>query len=46
MAPIPALPARLEHWQPLLDAMLAKDPAARLPDGQAVLDRIRSWRFP
>ena len=39
IAPVPRLPAALAHWQPLLDAMLAKDPARRLPDGQAVLTR-------
>jgi serine/threonine protein kinase len=42
MAPPPELPGRLSHWQSLLDAMLAKDPASRLPDGQAVLDRLAS----
>jgi serine/threonine protein kinase len=38
-APVPRLDAALAHWQPLLDAMLAKDPTRRLPDGQAVLSR-------
>ena len=40
MAPVPRLPAPLVSWQPLLDAMLAKDLARRLPGGQAVLGRI------
>ena len=42
VAPVPRLPAPLAHWQPLLDAMLAKRPAARLADGTAVL----SWKLP
>jgi serine/threonine-protein kinase PpkA len=42
VAPIPRLLAPLAHWQPLLDAMLAKRPAARLADGAAVL----SWKLP
>jgi serine/threonine protein kinase len=28
-APVPRLPAACAHWQPLLDAMLAKDPSHR-----------------
>ncbi len=36
-APAPRLPARLGAWQPLLDAMLAKDPQERPSDGAAVL---------
>jgi serine/threonine protein kinase len=39
VAPVPRLPSALSHWQALLDAMLAKDPAHRLPDGGAVLTR-------
>ncbi|WP_332813993.1 serine/threonine-protein kinase [Ramlibacter sp.] len=39
VAPVPRLPAARARWQPLLDALLAKDPAHRLPDGQAVLTR-------
>lgn len=39
LVPIPRLPAARAQWQPLLDALLAKDPARRLPDGQAVLTR-------
>lgn len=38
-APVPRLPAARAHWQGLLDAMLAKEPARRLPDGDAVLTR-------
>lgn len=37
LAPVPRLPPQLCCWQPLLDAMLAKDARQRLPDGQAVL---------
>jgi serine/threonine-protein kinase PpkA len=37
LAPVPRLPQQLCRWQPLLDAMLAKDARQRLPDGQAVL---------
>ena len=40
MAPIPILPAACKQWQPLLDAMLAKDAGSRLPDGAAVLARL------
>jgi len=36
-APVPRLPAALSHWQPLLDALLAKSPARRPADGAAVL---------
>ncbi len=39
VAPVPRLPAARAQWQPLLEALLAKDPACRLPDGQAVLTR-------
>ncbi|WBY02464.1 serine/threonine-protein kinase [Ramlibacter tataouinensis] len=39
IAPVPRLCAERAHWQPLLDALMAKDPAHRLPDGQAVLTR-------
>ena len=41
-APVPRLPRELAHWQPLLDAMLAKDPARRPADGEAVLARMES----
>lgn len=41
MAPVPRLPANLAAWQPLLDAMLAKDPRQRAPDGQAVLRQLQ-----
>jgi serine/threonine protein kinase len=37
LAPIPRLGVQQAAWQPLLDAMLAKDPGQRHPDGQAVL---------
>jgi serine/threonine protein kinase len=41
LAPVPPLPLEHAPWQPLLDAMLAKDPALRLPDGAAVLAQLR-----
>ncbi len=40
MAPVPRLPAALARFQPLLDAMLAKQLSGRLPDGQAVVQQI------
>lgn len=36
----PPLPDTLAAWQPLADAMLAKQAADRLPDAQSVLERI------
>lgn len=42
IAPVPVLPGPLARWQPLLDAMLHKDPAQRPADGLAVLHRIPS----
>jgi serine/threonine-protein kinase PpkA len=42
MAPIPTLPGDRARWQPLLDAMLAKNPASRLADGDSILGRIPS----
>jgi serine/threonine protein kinase len=41
MAPVPRLPLQFAAWEPLLDAMLAKDPAARPADGAAVLAQLR-----
>lgn len=40
LAPVPSLPPALAAWQPLLAAMVAKDPRQRLPDGQAVLTQL------
>jgi len=40
VAPVPVLPWSLARWQPLLDAMLHKDPARRPAGGLAVLHRI------
>jgi serine/threonine protein kinase len=40
LAPVPRLAPRHAHWQPLLEAMLAKDPRERLSDGQALLDAL------
>ncbi len=41
MAPIPRLPAKLAHYQPLIDGMLEKQAQCRLADGSALLDEIR-----
>ncbi|TWO70627.1 serine/threonine protein kinase [Caenimonas sedimenti] len=41
LAPLPRLGPRHALWQPLLDAMLAKDPGERLSDGQALLDALQ-----
>jgi serine/threonine-protein kinase PpkA len=49
LAPVPRLAPEQAAWQPLLDAMLAKNPRERLPDGQAVLARlaqVRHIQFP
>lgn len=40
-APLPGLPAPLAAWQPLLHAMLARDPSARIADGPALVQRLR-----
>jgi serine/threonine-protein kinase PpkA len=40
MAPVPRLPGALDRFQPLVDAMLAKQVGSRLQDGQAVLRQI------
>ncbi|HUQ76958.1 MAG TPA: response regulator [Burkholderiales bacterium] len=39
-APVPRLPAQLASFQPLLDRMLAKDPARRYPGADALLAAI------
>ena len=39
-APIPRLPLELAHLQPLLDSLLAKDPAARPQTGAELTQRI------
>ncbi len=36
-APIPELPAKLAHFQPLLSKLLEKDPTQRFQDGQEVV---------
>jgi serine/threonine protein kinase len=49
LAPVPRLAPEQALWQPLLDAMLAKNPRERLPDGQAVLaglQQVRHFQFP
>ncbi|TWO70628.1 protein kinase [Caenimonas sedimenti] len=38
--PIPQLPAQHKHLQPVLDKMLAKDPAARYESAGALLDAL------
>lgn len=40
LAPVPRLAPEQAAWQPLLDAMLAKDPAHRPRDGRAVLAEL------
>lgn len=40
-APVPRLPREAAHWQPLVDAMLAKKPADRPVDGGALLHDMR-----
>lgn len=46
LAPVPKLAAGEAAWQPLLEALLAKDPGQRPADGQAVLWRLqREERF-
>jgi serine/threonine protein kinase len=40
IAPVPPLAARHAAWQPLLEAMLAKDPAQRPADGDTVLQEL------
>jgi serine/threonine protein kinase len=42
LAPVPRLPQEHAQWQPLLDAMLAKEPRARLSGGQAVLSCLQN----
>lgn len=39
-APIPRLPRHAAHWQDAIDALLAKDPARRPADGDAVLEQL------
>ena len=41
-APVPRLAEEHSPWQPLLDAMLAKDASQRPSGGQAVLERLRN----
>lgn len=39
-APVPRLPREAAHWQALVDALLAKDPAQRPVDGDALLTQL------
>ncbi|HET7843886.1 MAG TPA: serine/threonine-protein kinase, partial [Xanthomonadales bacterium] len=43
-APVPRLPSALAHLQPLLDAMMAKDPADRPQTGADVARRVDALR--
>ncbi|MZR61590.1 protein kinase [Alcanivorax sp. DP30] len=44
--PIPLLPVRLRHYQPLLRALLAKNPADRPENGNAVIVMLDSLESP
>ena len=44
--PIPLLPVNLRHYQPLLRAMLAKDPADRPENGNAVIAMLETLEKP
>lgn len=44
--PIPLLPVKQRHYQPLLRALLAKDPADRPEDGSAVIALLDSLEAP
>jgi len=39
-APVPRLPAAMSHLQALLDVLLAKKPADRLPTAAAIIARV------
>jgi serine/threonine-protein kinase PpkA len=43
VAPVPRLPQAHAAWQPLLDAMLHKEPQARPADGEALLAALAQW---
>lgn len=42
-APVPRLPREAAHWQEIIDALLAKDPARRPADGEAVVARVEQF---
>ncbi|MDO6460440.1 serine/threonine-protein kinase [Granulosicoccaceae sp. 1_MG-2023] len=42
--PLPVLPVEQGDYQPLLDGMLAKDPAARFPDAAALIAAVDQLR--
>jgi serine/threonine protein kinase len=46
VAAVPPLPGALSPLQPLIDAMLAKDAARRLPDANSVLERLAALTPP
>jgi serine/threonine-protein kinase PpkA len=39
-APVPRLPPRLTRYQPIIDRLLAKDPAARYASAASFLDEL------
>ncbi len=43
-APLPRLPATLEHLQPLLDGLLAKSPNDRLASASQVVEAVSGLR--
>jgi hypothetical protein len=43
-APVPALPRERADWQPLLQALLAKDPRQRVAYGRALVDLLTHLR--
>lgn len=44
--PIPLMPVNMRHYQPLLRAMLAKDPADRPENGSAVIAMLETLETP
>lgn len=42
--PIPTLPAELSRFQPLIDGLLAKNPADRFPNASAVLNELAKMK--
>ena len=44
--PIPVLPEGLARYQRLLEGMIAKDPADRIPSAAVLVERVRALRAP